>query len=481
VTSLARGASALCAVFAAFGALPAAAGSRDAVVAVSGLDATPPAPVASAHRDTGHDWPKYCGNLEMTGVAPNERDISPATAPGLRQAWRFVVGSAIGSSPTVVARRVYIGDWSGTEWAFDAATGAVLATAHLGTTYVSYCNPDHLGITSAAAASGGVLYLAGGDDAFYALDARDLSILWRTSLGDNSQLGGYYGWCSPAVAAGRVFQGVSSNCDVPFVIGRLDALDPASGAVLTSTELSPADQFNQGAGIWTSPAVDLAAGKIFATTGSAYHYEDGLSFSLVRFSIDGLGVEDHWKLSPEDYALATDADWGSSPTLFSDSAGTPLVGAGQKNGYYYAFRRADLAAGPLWKTAIAVPGPCPQCAQGTLSTAAFDGTRLYVGGGATAGFAAMGSVRALDPGTGAVIWSAPLGGPVIAPISYANGVVFAAGGKSAYALDAGTGTILWHADFGSALFGGIAISHGRIFFGDTTGHLYAYEVPPPSD
>jgi outer membrane protein assembly factor BamB len=91
----------------------------------------------------------------------------------------------------------------------------------------------------------------------------------------------------------------------------------------------------------------------------------------------------------------------------------------------------------------------------------------------------MGSVVALDPATGAVIWSTPLGGAVIAPISYANGVVFAAAGKSAVALDAGTGAILWHADFGAALFGGIAISHGRIFFGDTTGHLYAYEVPPP--
>jgi outer membrane protein assembly factor BamB len=472
---------ALCAVLGAFGVPPAGAEQRGPVITAPGRAERPPVPVDSVSRDTRHDWPKYCGNLEMTGVAPNEHDISPSSAPSLRQAWRYVVGSAIGSSPTVVARRVYVGDWSGTEWAFDAATGAVLATAHLGTTYVSYCNPDHLGITSAAAFSGGVLYLAGGDDAFYALDAKDLSILWRTSLGDNSQLGGYYGWCSPAVAAGRVYQGISSNCDVPFVIGRLDAMDPASGTVVTSTELSPTDQSHQGSGIWTSPAVDLAAGKIFATTGSAYHYDDGLAFSIVRFSIAELAAEDHWKLSPSDFALAADADWGSSPTLFSDSAGTPLVGAGQKNGYYYAFRRTDLAAGPVWQTPIAVPGPCPQCAQGTISTAAFDGNRLYVGGGAIAGFSAMGSVSALDPGTGAVVWSTPLGGPVIAPVSYANGVVFAAGGKSAFALDADTGTILWHADFGSALFGGIAISRGRIFFGDTTGHLYAYEVPPPSD
>jgi len=150
-------APALCAALAFWGAMPAAAGPRGGVVAVPGSDTTPPATVSSASRETGYDWPKYCGNLEMTGVAPNEHDISPASAPSLRQAWRYVVGSAIGSSPTVVDRRVYVGDWSGTEWAFDAPTGAVLATAHLGSTYVSYCNPDHLGITSAAAESGGVL------------------------------------------------------------------------------------------------------------------------------------------------------------------------------------------------------------------------------------------------------------------------------------------------------------------------------------
>lgn len=412
-------------------------------------------------------------------MARGEHAISPASAPTLRPAWTDTLAGSIASSPTVVAGRVYVGDWSGAEWAVDAATGAVVATTNLGTTFVSYCNPPSLGITSAPAVSADVLYLAGGDDAFYALDAKDLSVRWRTSLGDNSQLGGYYGWCSPALAGGRVLQGVSSNCDVPFVIGRLDALDPVTGSIVASEALSPADTFHQGAGIWTSPAVDLAAGTVFATTGSAYNYDDGLSFSMVRFSLSDLAVEDQWKLPPEDFALALDADWGSSPTLFSDSAGNPMVGAGQKNGFYYAFRRGDLAGGPAWKTAIAVPGECPQCSQGTLSTAAFDGERLYVGGGATAGFAAPGAVTALDPTTGAVVWSHPLGGPVIAPISYANGVVFAAGGKSCVALDAATGTLLWHADVTTPLYGGIAISHGRIFFGDLAGNLYAYEIPAP--
>jgi len=467
---------AICAA-AAFGAAMAAGAPRPEIE-LRPEHVSAPAFVGS--RGSVHDWPKYCADLAMTGVAAAERAISPSRVSTLRLAWADTLSGTVASSPTVVGGRVYVGDWSGTEWSLDASTGAVLATANLGRTSVSWCFPAELGITSAAAFDGDLLYLAGGDDGFYALDPKDLSLRWRASLGDNSPLGGYYGWCSPAVVGGRVFQGVSSDCDDPFVAGRLDMLDAGTGAIVSSADLSQTtDHFREGAGIWTSPAVDLAAGAIFATTASAYHYDDGLSYSIIRFSLADLAVEDHWKLSPDDFALADDADWGSSPTLFQDGSGNLLVGAGQKNGYYYAFSRSDLARGPLWKTAIAIPGFCPQCAQGTISTAAFDRKRVYVGGGARAP-TILGAVSALDPSTGAILWTTPVSGPVLAPVSYANGVVFAAGGTTCVALDAETGALLWHADTPAPLYGGVAISNGRIFFGDTAGNLLAYEVPFPA-
>lgn len=471
---------ALCVAGWAIGWAPVGAASRPSIILQQESLQPAPTVVSAGTRDRGRDWPKYCANLEMTGVAEGERAISPSSVPTLRGAWADTLTGSIASSPTVVAGRVYVGDWSGAEWSLDAATGAVLASANLGTTSVSWCNPSDLGITSAPAFHDGLLYLAGGDDGFYALDAKDLSVRWRTSLGDNSGLGGYYGWCSPAVTGGRVIQGISSNCDDPFVEGRLDALDAGAGAILASADLAQTtDHWKEGAGVWTSPAIDADAGKVYATSASAYHYEDGLAYSILRFSLSDLTIEDHWKLSPEDFALAPDADWGSSPTLFRDASGNRLVGAGEKNGYYYAFSRDDLARGPLWKAPIATPGFCPQCGGGTISTAAFDGKRLYVGGGVTAHAGALGSVVALDPGTGAELWRAPMNGPVLAPISFANGVVFAAGGTSVVAIDAETGAVLWHADSSSALYGGIAISDGRIFFGDVAGNLYAYEIPFP--
>jgi len=439
--------------------------------------------IAYPARGSTLDWPKYCGNVAMTGVAAGERLISRTSAPSFTPAWSDTLPGAIASSPTIAGGRLYVGDWSGKEWAIDAASGAVLGSADLGTTSVpvGHCNPPDLGITSAPMVLGGAIYLAGGDDAFYSLDASTLAVRWRTPLGDNSAGGGYYGWCSAVVLDGKVYQGISSNCDNPYIAGGIDILDAATGNVTGSVNLSQTDEPSHfGAGVWSSPAVDLDAREVFVTTASAYHYDDGLAYSIVRLSLDGLAIEDHWKITPEEFALTPDPDWGSSPTLFEDAGGRRLVGAGQKNGYYYTFRRDDLGGGPVWKTQLAYSGECPQCGDGILSTAAFDGRRLYVGAGKTPDYSMLGSVRALDPATGAILWSAPMPFTVIAPVSYANGVVFAAGGNRCVALDAESGTVLWQFDAAAALYGGIAISNGRIFFGDLAGNLYAFAVPVPA-
>ncbi|MGH9443820.1 MAG: PQQ-binding-like beta-propeller repeat protein [Thermoanaerobaculia bacterium] len=421
----------------------------------------------------------------MTGQARNEHDISPASASLLTLAWTDQMPGPIASSPTVVGGRLYIGDWAGNEWEVDAATGGVIESVNLGTTSAAQCSPPSLGITSAAAVDSGRLFVAGGDDSFYALDALTLETLWKTRLGDNSPAGGYYGWSSPSPWRGTVFQGISSNCDNPFIEGQVVALDAASGSIVSSANLSETQDPTQfGAGVWSSPAIDVDSGSIFVTTASAYSYSDGLAYSIVRLSQDGLTVEDSWKISLAEYQATADADWGSSPTLFDNSHGRPLVGANQKNGNYYCFDRRHLASGYVWKTEIAIDGPCPQCGQGGISTAAFDGTRLYVGGGTPppetnppAGI--RGAVTALDPSTGEVLWRfAGFGGPVLSPVSTANGVVFAAAGRFCVALDAATGDLLWKSGVAASdIYGGVPISDGRIFFGDTLGNLYCYEIP----
>src|SRR5260221_5981309 len=368
------------------------------------------------------DWPKYCGTLGMTGTAQAAGNLSTRTASFYTLAWSAQLSGPIASQPTVVGGLVYIGDWSGMEWAFDATTGAMVAEADLGTTFAPQCDPSGLGINSSASVSNGFLYVAGGDDAFYALDPQTLNVLWRQSLGDNSANGGYYGWCSPAVARSTVIQEISSNCDNPFVPGRVVGLGLFDGS-LTSQALLVTPEWphdSAGSGVWTSPSVDDANHDVFITTGSANQIDDGYAYSIVRLDLDSLAILESWKLVDAD-PLAN-ADWGTSPTLFNDSSGNELVRAGEKDGHYYAFARHNLAAGPIWKTELAKGGACPLCSDGVLSTAAFDGTRLYAGSGRPPGQddSTIGAVYALNPDDGTILWQHLFKAPVIAPISYAK-------------------------------------------------------------
>lgn len=450
--------------------LPAAGDDNQASVTVG------PGRRRAAQVNPTNDWNKYCGSLAMNGNAVGERVLSATSAPKLQLLWLKKLNGPIGSAPSVARSKVYVGDWGGFEWALDAATGTVLATVNLGQTNIDHCNPSVLGISSSPVIEGNLLYLAGGDDGFYALSTETLTTVWRRSLGDNSVAGGYYGWCSPAVAGGKVLQGIASNCDDPFPRGALVALDPANGQTIGESFFVPDGLV--GGGIWTSPAVDIDHRKIYVTTGSAHSFDDGDAFSMLRLDLDTLDIEDRWKLPHDSYTW--DADWGSSPTLFTDASGRELVGAGQKDGGYYAFERDDIASGPVWVAPIAILGEVPQAGEGTLSTAAFDGTTLYVGGGTPPGTAdttVLGGISAVSPSDGTILWRHTFDGPVIAPVSFANGVVFGVGGKTVVALEAATGSVLWSYTMKAAGFGGIAISGGRLYVGDLSGTMYAFGIP----
>ena len=100
-----------------------------------------------------------------------------------------------------------------------------------------------------------------------------------------------------------------------------------------------------------------------------------------------------------------DADFGATPTLFNGVIGgqsVPLVGAINKDGIFYAFKRDAVSSGPVWQTRIATGGGDPTTGHGPDAPAAFDGTTLYVGGDNTSG--CSGTVNALNPSTGAFIW-----------------------------------------------------------------------------
>ena len=65
----------------------------------------------------------------------------------------------------------------------------------------------------------------------------------------------------------------------------------------------------------------------------------------------------------------SDADFGATPTLFNGVIGgqsVSLVGAIDKNGVFYAFKRDALSSGPVWQTRIANGGADPTTGNGPI-------------------------------------------------------------------------------------------------------------------
>jgi outer membrane protein assembly factor BamB len=83
--------------------------------------------------------------------------------------------------------------------------------------------------------------------------------------------------------------------------------------------------------------------------------------------------------------------------------------------------------------------------------------------------------RALDAGTGEVIWIHCVGNQIYSTPVYAQGRVFiSARDGNVYALDASTGGLLWIGVTGTDNFSSAAAAYGMIFIGAIDGKVYAF-------
>lgn len=390
---------------------------------------------SGANAATFINWSSYLLNTGHTSHNAAAKAITTANAPTLIQAWKWAppaptqTGQPAGllASPTVVNGTVYIGANTGIFYALDEATGAVLWQQSLG--YVPRLSCGALGIVSTAtvapAPGTGTLtvYVAGGDGYLYALDAATGAIDWRSVIAiPSTTVNDYYDWSSPTVKNGRIYVGVASNCDNPLVQGGLKEYDQGTGALLASYLTYPGHSV--GPSIWSSAAVDAAGKSVFVTTGNG---PGGDSVSVVRLDAVTLAKKDAWQIPSTDHG--SDSDFGGSPTLFTATLGgvaTPMVGACNKNGVYYAFRKGNLHAGPVWRlkvgTAYGTNGLGTQCD----AAAVWDGTHLYIAANQTVinGVTYAGSIRAVNPATGAIAWQRGLtGAPIGSPTLNGSGVL----------------------------------------------------------
>jgi outer membrane protein assembly factor BamB len=237
----------------------------------------------------------------------------------------------------------------------------------------------------------------------------------------STKVNDYFAWDSPLVFHHNVYVGISSQCDAPLVRAGLDSFSQATGAQQGTFWTTPAG--TRGASIWSSPAGNQSA--VYVTTGNGPKNSLGSAIVKVSPSLTKLGA---WAVPASQQE--SDSDFGGSPTIWTatiNGKATTMAGACNKNGVYYALRASNLGAGPVWQRRIGNPseqGP-GQCD----AAAVFDGSHLYLASNGTtiSGKTFEGSVRKVNPATGAILWQRGVTGPVIGTPGMDGAGVIAAG------------------------------------------------------
>lgn len=454
-----------------------------------------PAPGAAAAAPPAADWGAYLHGSWHTSTTSTDPAVTAGNVGQLHSAWHFTPDAAtqsgqpgprLDASPTVVGGVVYIGARTGMFYALDAATGALVWKRQLGFGSNTVCAAK--GITGTATVApdpvDGVLTVyAPGAHYLYALKASDGSVRWKRSIGPATASGSalYFNWASPTVAGGRIFIGLAANCESHLIRGGVVSLNQHTGAVQHTYYAVPSGVV--GASVWSSVASDGTS--VWVTTGNPDPNGTQVfdAYSIVRLSAATMQVADKWTVPA---AQDADLDFGSSPTLFPSTAvGAPkLVAACNKNGVLYAWRQTDLAAGPVWQRQISVSGVD---GSSCITSPAYDGSThllLVAANGTTvSGVTVAGAVRALDPGTGAVVWEAALPCPALGSptVNASTGLVavplFGCGtgtSPSVRVFDETTGTPLASLAATGSVFAQPVFAAGHVYVASESGGMTAY-------
>ena len=402
--------------------------------------------------DQGHSSKTSDGGLNASNVG-NLRQVWRLRAPGCTGAG---AGGGWLATPVTLNGVIYEGSNFGCLYAINESNGSVIWSKFTAFQPKQTC-VQQLGIVSSVVArtenNATVLYFHSPDGYLYKLRGSDGSTIWRSvvQIPSTSQ-NDVYAWSSPTVAHGRVIVGISSNCDTPFVQGQVRAYDANTGGLLWVHKTVP-DGF-VGAGDWYDAAVD-DIGNVYVSTGSVTDAQANAhpnttpgfeQYSLIK--LDGTnGNLVFKKTAPK---VTGDPDYASSPILFQGN-GVALVGATNKDGWFRAYRQDSGAE--VWQALIGTFNS--NGFQAALAGGVFDGSRLFLASNATTtggtwaqyppgvwspqgGAFAFGSVRALDPATGALLsvggqrFELPLPSNILGPCAMnANLLLVCAGGHLA--------------------------------------------------
>ncbi len=431
----------------------------------------------------GHAWRSWGGNAHNTRSSFSEHRISPQTVGQLKVKWIFPTAGDVSATPTVEGNAVYAVDWGGYVYRINATTGKA-EWRHKVSDYTG--NSASYSRTSPAIDGDRIIIGDQGAAVEMAINKYNGNLIWKTIV---DPLPAAFITNSPLVYGRHVYIGVSSNeeslasTDPTYVLqfrGSIQSLNLETGAVEWKTYVVPTGY--TGGAVWGSNfVIDRKRNALYAGIGNNYSVPSSVSACIGNSSTvnqqlaclspqdyidsmlalnlnDGSVKWDHRFQGADTWTVACitnpntgipcpdhpgpDYDFGAGDNLITvmhNGQRTDILGAGQKSGYYWAVNPDN--GNLLWGTKVGPGGLTGGVEWGTAT----DNRRIYVPITnyyntsfklVPSGETWNGGVwSALDPTTGHILWQTKATGRnplkpslparALAPVSAANGVVFA--------------------------------------------------------
>jgi polyvinyl alcohol dehydrogenase (cytochrome) len=406
--------------------------------------------------------------------------LSAAQVPNLKLKWAFGFpnGNSAYGQPTIMAGRVFVGADTGFVYSLDAATGCV-----------NWSFKANAGVRTAISIGKSqtrqLAYFGDIKGNVYAVDAGTGVQAW-TQRADKHPIARITG--APILAEGRLYVPVASleesgggNPNYPCCTfrGSVVAYDAQTGKQIWKTytipqEPKPLKKTSKGtqlwgpagAGIWSSPTIDLKRRALYVATGNSYTFPAvDTSDAVIAIDLDtgkrlwvnqvmakdayvrdcpgkyrpNVPTENKSETCPDE--LGPDMDFGNAPILRTLDDGRAAIVIGQKDGHAWALD-PDKKGAVLWSRMLGLGidnggGGMQWGSAADDKLAYFPITRAGDGLG----------LAALRLTTGEIAWRATDKVAISAPATVIPGVVFSGAiTGTVYAFSTSDGRVLWQFD-----------------------------------
>jgi polyvinyl alcohol dehydrogenase (cytochrome) len=334
----------------------------------------------------GPSWNGWSPTLDNARYVA-QSGLAPGDVGKLKVKWALAFPGGVGSQPTVVGGRVYLGTGAGKIYSLDAKSGCIHWRAD-GKGPIRAA----LSVGSIGAAPGKLAVFAGDrGGGVHAFDAASGHELWSVKLETNpfATITG-----APVLYHGRLYVPMSSSEEISTYVkgyqcchfrGQVIALDAASGKEIwrTYTIADEPKAYRKapdgtpvfgpaGAAIWSAPTIDPQRDVLYVATGDSYTDVPNLgSDAVVAMNLDTGKIAWTRQITADDnylvgctgkdgqpsscpLSIGPDHDFGAAPILRQLAGGRRVLIVGQKSGEVTALD-PDHQGAILWRNRLS-PG-----------------------------------------------------------------------------------------------------------------------------